>query len=604
MCGIIAARLDGDVAPVLIEGLARLEYRGYDSAGIAVLGSDGALRTVRTIDRVAELDRLARLQPEGVDGTVGLGHTRWATHGGVCEVNAHPHRDCSGAISAVHNGIIENAAALRAELEERGHRFASEVDSEVIPHLVEEALQHGLALGAALEAASSRLIGSWAVVVLDGRDGALAAAAHRSPLVLGRSAAGDLLASDVGAIAGRVDDYRALRDGDIVLIDGRGREPRWLHDGRRVPAPLALPCTIVAEQLELGDYPDHMSKEIDEQPAVAERVLGQLLDGVRHGEPWRTLHLPPFRRVAVVACGTSLHAGIAIGEIFGRLAGVPSTPVIASEAGSTHLEEGTLVLAFSQSGETADVLRAIEHLRAPGNPVLAVTNAPHSSLARAADAVLPCHAGPEIGVAATKTFTAQVLSGACLALAALATQGRLAPERVRDAVEDLRRVPELLAQSLRVTDRFVPGIAANLLDATGFLFLARGAGVVYASEGALKLKELSYRWAEAYPAGELKHGPLALVEARTPVIVLDGEDGRLAGNIAEVAARGGQVIRIGGLGADVPALGGSPAPVDGIDWLGPLEAVVPLQVLAREVALGLGHDVDKPRNLAKSVTVE
>lgn len=602
MCGIIAARLSGAAAPALVEGLARLEYRGYDSAGVALRTAGGGLRVVRTIDRVAQLERL--LHGDAAAGTTGIGHTRWATHGGVTERNAHPHRDCSGELAVVHNGIVENALALRAELEERGHRFASDVDSEVIPHLIEEARQHGLGLADAVGAAASRLEGAWAVVVLDAVDGRVVATAHRSPLVLGRSIDGDLLASDIGAIAGRVEAFRALRSGDVVELDPQGSEPRWTHGGRAVAAPLAMPCTVSSEQLDLGEYPDHMAKEIDEQPAVAERVLAELLPGVADGEPWRSLALPAFHRIAVVACGTSLHAGIAIAEVFGRLAGVPSTAVVASEAASTHLEQQTLVLAFSQSGETADVLGAVELLRAPGNPVLAVTNAPHSTLARAADAVLPCHAGPEIGVAATKTFTAQVLTGTCLALAALGSTGRLPRDRVLAAIEDLRRVPELLAQSLRVADRFVPGIAGGLLDAHGFLFLARGAGVVYAAEGALKLKELSYRWAESYPAGELKHGPLALVEAQTPVIVLDGADARLAGNIAEVGARGGRVIRIGGLGADIPALGGSPAPIDAVDWLGPLESVVPLQVLAREIALGLGHDVDKPRNLAKSVTVE
>ncbi len=597
MCGIVACRAPG-AGGKLVDVLELLEYRGYDSAGVAVGAPGGRARVARTVRRVAALRPLVAAWDGRAD--VGVGHTRWATHGAVTEANAHPHRDCTGRIAVVHNGILDDADAVREELAARGHVLASEVDSEAMSHLVEEELRVDGDLLAAVTRAVAVLRGSWAFAVLDAATGRLVLAAHRSPLVVARSRHGDLAASDVTALAGWAGSFRALDDGDVVEL---APELVWTTRGRRVTPPRAWPLTMRPAASGLDGHADRMSREIAEQPEVAARILDDLLPKVADGSLWHGLGLPAFERVAVLACGTSLHAGIVVGTALAAFGGVPFRPIVASEAAEVVPEARTLTLAMSQSGETADVLSALA--RGDG-PVLALTNSAHSSLGRRADAVIDCAAGPEVGVAATKTFVAQVVAGVCHAVSALVALDRLDPSAARRIVEDMRRIPDLLAQSLAVATEVVPALAASVREASGFLFLARGPGVAYAAEGALKLKELSYRWAEHYPAGELKHGPLALVEARTPVVVVDNDDVRLPASIAEVEARGGRVIRIGGAGATVPALGRSISRplAGGLDRWGPLESVVPLQVLARELALLLGRDVDKPRNLAKSVTVE
>lgn len=603
MCGIIACRTVDAAAPYLLRGLELLEYRGYDSVGVAVLTTESSTAIIRSIHRVEDLaSQVAAWQGQPL-GNVGIGHTRWATHGAVSEANAHPHRDCTARISVVHNGIIENALELRAELIADSHEFASDVDSEVICHLVEQLLESGLDLLDAVQATTSRLRGSWAIVVMDAETGRTVGAANGSPLVHATSAAGSFLASDVSAIVDWIEEFQALRDGDIVEL---ATASVWTSAGIRSEAPTTWLADRSRSLATSAGYPDFMAAEIDEQPEVAARILDELVPGIATGALWRDLELPPFDRVAVVGCGTSLNAGTVVGQAFGRLGGLPFQSLVASETTNATIEAGTLVLAFSQSGETADILRAVDHAQSTGASILSLTNNAHSSLARRSDSIVNCLAGAEIGVAATKTFTAQVVTGVCVALSALVAAGRLGRETAHTLAEDLRHIPDLLAQSISVSKEVVPPLADELLDASGFLFLGRGSGVVYAAEGALKLKELTYRWAEAYPAGELKHGPLALVESGTPVIVIDNDDRRLAGNIAEVEARGGRVLRIGSSGSTIPALGRSiDAPLrGGMDQWGPLESVIPLQVLARELALALGHDVDKPRNLAKSVTVD
>ena len=609
MCGIVAVRTAEHAETYLLPALRRLEYRGYDSAGIAIGTPGGDTVVLRTVDRIDELARLvaehrrdAGLDGQGLGG-IGIGHTRWATHGGVADRNAHPHRDCSGRISIVHNGIIDNADELREELTATGHRFASDVDSEVVSHLVEVELGHGARLVDALERTVARLRGSWALVVLDAYSGRIVATASHSPLVLAQSAEGDFLASDAAALVQWADAYRVIPDGIVVEL---GDRVHWWREGERAAEPPLVPARWRPIDVEVGSHPDYMAKEIEEQPEIAAAVLDALLPRIASGALWDGLGLARFQRVTVIGCGTSLNAGCIVGAAFSGLGGVPHRPTIASETEGSLIEPGSLVLAFSQSGETADVLRAIERIDTARSPLIAITNNPYSSLARAASAVIDCAAGAEIGVAASKTFVAQVVTGVCLAISALVGTGRIAAARATRLAEELRRIPDLLAQSLAVSRLVVPTLVPSLRDASGYLFLGRGAGAVYAAEGALKLKELTYRWAEAYPAGELKHGPLALVEPGTPVVVVDDGDPRLEANIAEVAARGARVIRIGGSGATIPALGRSvavPLP-GGMDRWGPLEAVIPLQVLARELAVALGRDVDKPRNLAKSVTVE
>jgi glutamine---fructose-6-phosphate transaminase (isomerizing) len=605
MCGIVAVRTGEHAERYLLPALRRLEYRGYDSVGIAVAAGDGTTAVLRTVDRIEDLARRVERRVGPELGGVGIGHTRWATHGEVSERNAHPHHDCTGRVSLVHNGIIDNADELRAELHGGGHELTSDVDSEVIAHLVEAGLAEGRDLADAVGRAVARLRGSWAVVVLDARTGGMVAAASRSPLIVASSAHGMLVASDIAAILPWVGEYRVLRDGDLVELSATDPAPRWRRDGADVAAPDPVAAHWRADDISLGDHPDHMAKEIDEQPEVAAAVLDGLLPRVADGSLWGDLGLPAFRRVVMVGCGTSLNAGAVVGAAFGGLGGVPHRAAIASEMDAGLLEPGTLVIAFSQSGETADVLRAVERIDGD-SALLAITNNTHSSLARLAGAVVDCAAGPEIGVAASKTFVAQVITGVGVTLSSLAASGRLDAATTATLAEELRRLPDLLAQSLAVSRLVVPGLVEELHDAGGYLFLGRGPGALYAAEGALKLKELSYRWAEAFPAGELKHGPLALVEPGTPVIVVDDGDPRLEANVAEVAARGARVVRIGGSGATIPALGLSVAePVrGGMDRWGPLESVIPMQVLARELALALGRDVDKPRNLAKSVTVE
>ena len=609
MCGIIAARVADDATPYLLDGLERLEYRGYDSAGIAVRTSTGGTETVRSVSRVGDLRTLVAARSGDPFTGIGIGHTRWATHGAVRETNAHPHADCSGRISVVHNGIIENADLLREQLSAQGHVFVSEVDSEVITHLVERALAVDPDLMLAVQIATAQLEGSWAIVVLDARDGRMVVAADRSPLVVARAARGDFVASDIGAIATWAETFVALRDGDVVEL---GESWTWSSRGEVVAVPFATPSPFAAEALELGDHTDHMAKEIEEQPAVVAEILDRIAGRAVDGSMWRGLGLAPFERVAVVACGTSLNAGQVIATALRGLGGVPTDTVVASEADQAVLTPGTLVVAISQSGETADVLRALDRF-ADRYQVLALTNNLHSSLARRADAVLDCHAGPEIGVAATKTFTAQVVVGVSAMISALVASGRIDRSRALALVGDMQRLPGLLAGAAEASLDRIPLLVSSVRDASGFLFLGRGAGLPFAAEGALKLKELSYRWAEAYPAGELKHGPLALVTDGTPVVVVDNGAHKIQANVAEVRARGGFVITIGGVGADVPALGRDAGRLlsrrtdvtdQGMSLWGPLESVVPLQMLARELALQLGCDVDKPRNLAKSVTVE
>ncbi len=595
MCGIVACHTRDAALDYLVPALERLEYRGYDSAGVAVSASDGSLRLLRSVGKLESLKKVVA----GYDGPMlngtGIGHTRWATHGAVSERNAHPHLSCDGGVAIVHNGIIDNAAALRAKLESGGHQFRSDVDSEVVAHLVEHMLRGGLNLLDAVNQAGRRLSGSWAIAALERVSGRIVVTAHRCPLVVARSRHGDFAASDVAALLQWVDSVQVLRDDDAVEIGG---EWRWAGpDGPRT-APAAVVPGWRPEDVLTGAYQDFMAKEIAEQPAVAARIVGALSDGIADGALWRDLGLAAPERVRILACGTSLHAGMVIGRVLEVAGGVPVHAVVASEAAESIIEPDTMTLAISQSGETADVLQALD--RVDSSAVLAITNTMHSTLARRSDAAVNCNAGPEIGVAATKTFTAQVLTGVALALSGLVYSGRLCSEQARHYLAQLSEVPGQLAAAERVAARILPDLAESLSAAPGFLFIARNGGVPYVAEGALKLQEITYRWAHAYPAGELKHGPIALIEPGTPVIAIDDGDRRLQANLAEVAARGARIIDLGTAGSAVPLLAEHrPAP----PW-GPLESVLGLQHLARSVALALGRDVDKPRNLAKSVTVE
>jgi glucosamine--fructose-6-phosphate aminotransferase (isomerizing) len=599
MCGIVACRVVGEAPSYLFQALDALEYRGYDSVGIAVCTTEGGSISVRSVNRLADLaGRVRTLKRADLTG-VGIGHTRWATNGGISEANAHPHADCSGSIQVVHNGIIENAETLRKELESSGHRFSSEVDSEVIAHLIESSLAAGIDLADALSAAMERCEGASAMVVMHAPTQRILGATRSAPLVVSSSPNGAFFASDVSAIAPWIDSFQVLRAGDIVEL---GAPVIWRRADSAPPDAIAHAWS--GDELGLGGYPDHMGKEIDEQPELAGRVLDRLIVPASSGALWRSLSLPAFDRVAILGCGTSLNAAAVIAAAFRRFGGIPADTIVASEAAQTIVDKRTLLIAISQSGETADLLLALEGPNLTGCPVLAITNNPHSSLARRASAVVECEAGHEVGVAATKTFVAQVLTGVAVAISGLLATDRVDRRMATTALTGLDTLPLLLGRALSISKEIVPGLALEMAHATGTIFLGRESGVAYAAEGALKLKELTYRWAEHYPAGELKHGPLALVESGTPVIVIDTGGSRLAANMMEVRARGARLITIGGAGSVIPVLERSLfRPDDGVHPCGPLESVVPMQVLARELALVLGRDVDKPRNLAKSVTV-
>ena len=596
MCGIVACRSSEPALSFLLPALRRLEYRGYDSAGVSVqTAQDRALVRLRSVGRMSGLtDTVDAYGGPDLNG-VGIGHTRWATHGRVTVDNAHPHEDCLSDVHVVHNGIIENADTLRSELELRGHRFRTEVDSEVVAHLVEEALDAG-SLAGAVEKAVSRLVGSWALAVVRRDDPTVVLTAHRSPLLVAVGPDGTYAASDVTALAGSAEQVQVVENGDLVTLAESGL--LWRRaDGSTTPPDL-LPISVTSTEVDRQGHADFMAKEIAEQAAVSARILGRLVGGVADGGLWRDLGLPAPTRVRFAACGTSLNAARVLGRVLARY-GVPSTAVPASELDGLVDEPGTLVVALSQSGETADVLRALEDGRG-SHPVLALTNSPTSTLARLAEGVVDLGVGPEIGVAASKTFSAQVVAGTAVLLSGLVAAGRVGPEEAQAHLEELCHVPGELRRAHEVATQLCPGLAAQFADAPGFLFVARGAAQPYVEEGALKLKELTYRWTECQPAGELKHGPIALIEDGTPVVVVDDGHPKLAGNIAELRARGAAVITIGGPGSTVPYRAGGPSDAP---W-GPLASVVVLQHLARELALVLGRDVEKPRNLAKSVTVE
>jgi glucosamine--fructose-6-phosphate aminotransferase (isomerizing) len=538
--------------------------------------------------------RLEGSQPPAA--VIGIGHTRWATHGEVTESNAHPLRDCSATIGVVHNGIIENAGPLRLELERQGHQFESAVDTEVVAHLIEQDMKDGRSFTEAVGSATAALRGRFAIAAVRSGADVVLATARGCPLVIGSGPDGYYVASDPAALAGWAQEVRYLRDGDLVEV---GDQLRWLDqfgDPAEVRPVVAKSWT--AADVERGTFSDYMAKEIAEQPAIAQRLLDRLLPDLRSGALWRELNLPPHQHVRFVACGTSYHAALVAARVLRTVAGVPTEVIIASEHADYLSQPGTLTIAVSQSGETADVLAAVELCQ---ESYLALTNTPESTVARGADAVLACDAGPEIGVAATKTFIAQVIAGVGLGLAEATARGALDRAGLATLLGALGELPELLASANERACQHAPVVARRFSGASGWIFMSRGSGVPYAAEGALKLKELTYRWAEALPAGELKHGPIALIEPGVPVVAVQGGGAeKLSCNLAEVRARGGEVITVGPGEHDAISVGG---PQTCPPW-GRLEAVVGLQHLARSLGLILGRDVDKPRNLAKSVTVE
>jgi glucosamine--fructose-6-phosphate aminotransferase (isomerizing) len=610
MCGIVCGIARHDIVPDLLEGLRRLEYRGYDSAGIAVRRDDGRLHRVRALGKVIELSR--RLAAEPVTSHAGIGHTRWATHGAPSEANAHPHIS-RGELAVVHNGIIENHHALREAQRAQGFEFTSQTDTEVIGHQIRHHLDQGADLFDAVRAAAADLEGAFAIGVLSGAEpNRLLAARRGSPLVIGVAPDAVYLASDAAALVPFTQDMVFLHDGDVAEV---GIDTLRIVDasGAAVERPLQR-SSLSAAATERGAYRHYMQKEIFEQPqAIADTLDGRLGESRVLEAAFGTQATAIFDRVRdvrIVACGTSFHAGCVARYWFEALAGIPCQVEIASEFRyrDSVVPADALLVAISQSGETADTLEALREARRRGYAhTLAICNVPESSLTREADLKLMTHAGPEIGVASTKAFTTQ-LTALMLLVIALGRRHRLNATAEADLVDELRRLPAAVQDTL-VLDEPIADLATGFSDKHHALFLGRGVQFPVALEGALKLKEISYIHAEAYAAGELKHGPLALVDADMPVVAVAPNDPlleKLKSNMEEVRARGGSLLVFADEQAGLD--GGSVAlvnvPTDGIRHLTPVLFTVPLQLLAYHVAVIRGTDVDQPRNLAKSVTVE
>ena len=612
MCGIVGYVGERNATEVIVDGLKRLEYRGYDSAGLAVLDGTG-LVIRRSPGRIGNLE--ARLEQEPVAGRIGLGHTRWATHGRPSEANSHPHADCTGDLVVVHNGIIENYATLKERLLAEGHRFRSETDTEVIAHLLEEQLRAGHDLREACRATVAELRGAYAIAALSSAhpDEMVAAKLGGGSVVVGLGRNETYLASDIPALLPYTRDVVILEDGEAARITRAGLELTTL-DGRRVErAPSRIDWD--ATMAQKGGYKHFMLKEIHEQPrAVADTLRGRLLvDGAAVSLP--EAHLDAglanrLERVVIVACGTSYHAGLVGRFMIERLAGLPAEVDIASEFRYRDLvlDHRTLVVAISQSGETADTLGAVKAARARQAPVVAITNVVGSAIAREATGVVYTHAGPEIGVASTKTFTTTIAACYLLALALGEQRGYLSDADARKRAEEILEAPRFIEAALAV-DGDVAALARDLARYPNFLYLGRGLHYPLALEGALKLKEISYIHAEGYAAGEMKHGPIALIDENMPVVALVPRDGtyeRMMGNLQEVRARDGRVIAICHPGDhEASQLADAAVTVPAApDLVAPLVSAVPLQLLAYHVAALRGLDVDQPRNLAKSVTVE
>ena len=617
MCGIVGYVGGERCVEVLMEGLRNLEYRGYDSAGLALAGP-GGLRTAREVGPLNNLaGTVKQSDADFFSMRSGVGHTRWATHGRPTEANAHPHMG-GGApvgpeVAVVHNGIIENHAELRDELKGRGFEFRSETDTEVIAHLLGEKVAAGMPLKEALVSTLERLEGSFAVAVVSAAEPeTVVAARHQSPLVVGLGEGENFLASAVQAMLGYTRRFLFIENGEIVVLTGSSVELATL-DGRPVKRdPFEVDWS--AEAIELGGYEDFMLKEIHEQPAALQATLAGRLDAdgaVDLSE--LDLDFSGIDRIVIVACGTAYHAGLLGKNTLERLARIPVEVAVASEYryGDPVGDEGTLVVAISQSGETTDTLAAIEAARGFGARVLAVTNTQGSLITREADAVLLTKAGPEVGVAATKTFLTQVAALYLLALGIAEVRGGRPIEGLREIGRALRRSPEKVEEGIELLS--APGLMSRAVGvfagARCALFLGRGQSFPVALEGALKLKEISYLPAEGYPAGEMKHGPIALVDEQCPVVAILGEGTlreKTLSNVEETVARGARVISVANQGdAAAERISQSVLPVPRVpEVLSPLVSAVPLQFLAYHVAKARGLNVDKPRNLAKSVTVE
>jgi glutamine---fructose-6-phosphate transaminase (isomerizing) len=604
MCGIIGVTGTGPAVPRLIESLKRLEYRGYDSAGVAAL-VEGRIERRRAKGKIAALEAVLKAEP--LSSTVGIGHTRWATHGAPTTANAHPHK--AGRVTLVHNGIIENFADLKAELEAFGNTFESQTDTEVVAHLLDRALGGGNDPVVAFKSVLDRLTGAYALAVLiEGEDGMILGARRGSPLVVGWGEGEMYLGSDALAVGPFTQTISYLEEGDYVALDRTGAR-MFDVDGEPVERQKVI-VSASAAQVEKGEYRHFMEKEIHEQPDSVQRTLSAYLDFVNGRALKQDVDFKSIARIQIVACGTAFYAAQIGRYAFEKLAGLPCDVEIASEFRyrSPALMPDTLAVAVSQSGETADTLACLTWCKGLGLPTAALVNVHSSSMAREAQYLWPTHAGPEIGVASTKAFTAQVAGLLALAVTAGVARGRISADEEARLVQALFESPRLIAEALQMEDR-MREVAHDLSRATDVLFLGRGAMYPLAMEGALKLKEISYIHAEGYAAGELKHGPIALIDEETPTVALAPLDElfeKTASNLQEVAARGGPVVMIAPLSAPTPH-GTGITRIEAPDChplIAPLVYAIPVQMLAYFTAVHKGTDVDQPRNLAKSVTVE
>jgi len=613
MCGIVGYVGHRNAAQIILDGLQRLEYRGYDSAGLAVV--DGRrLEIRRHPGKIRILEGLVREQP--VSGVVGLGHTRWATHGRPSEANAHPHADCSGRLVVVHNGIIENYLSLKERLIAHGHRFRSETDTEVIAHLIEWEMSAGADVLQATRAALTQVRGAYALAVLDSAqpDRLIATKHGAGAVVIGLGDGEVYLASDIAALLPYTRDVVVLEDDEVAVLARTG-VTLIAADG----APLERRSVRVGwapTMADKGHYPHFMLKEIYEQPRAVRDTLEGRIDSEQGSIAVPEANLDParvrdLRRVVLVACGTSYHAALVGKFMFERMAGLPAEVDVASEFRYRDLILGpdTLVIAISQSGETADTLGAVKAALACRAPVLGITNVVGSALAREASGAFYTQAGPEIGVASSKTFTATVTACYMIALGMGRARGYLSAVDGWKLIDGLLEMPQIMQQAVERVDEPTRQLAPELAGRTSCLYLGRGIHHPVALEGALKLKEISYIHAEGYAGGEMKHGPIALIDKNLPVVALmprDASYDRMIANVEEVRARDGHVIAIchDGDGEVVHRAARVITVPPSTDLLAPLVSAIPLQLLAYHVAVLRGCDVDQPRNLAKSVTVE
>ena len=614
MCGIIGYAGSREAGPQLLEGLQRLEYRGYDSAGIAVLDGDGRLHLKKHVGKLSNL--IAHLEGVYPPGTIGLAHTRWATHGKPSDDNAHPHLDCGGDVAVVHNGIVENYLALREELQAQGHRFASETDTEVLAHLIESHLRDGDDLPAALRRTIERIEGAQAIVVLSRHhpDRLVAArVGNAGGVVVGYGQHERFLASDLPALLPETRTVVFLGNGEIVEL-GREEVRYWDAEGRPIEKePQTVPLDPVAAAK--GVYKHFMLKEITEQPeCVLDTFRGRVLfdppavELSELGLPEETLR--SVQRVVLVAMGTSLHAAMVARHYFETIAGVPAEVDNASEFRYRNALVGpeTLVVSVAQSGETVDTLEAMHEVQRHGSPQITICNTPGAQSTRIADGTVYTRCGPEIGVASSKTLTASIVALYLLACHLGHVRGRLDDAKLAELMEPLAHLPDLMGRVLQ-NEPAIEELAHDFFRYHHFLFLGRGLQYPIALEGALKLKELSYLHAEGYPAGEMKHGPIALIDETMPTVAIAVRDGlreKMRSNIEQVKARDGTVIAVINEGdRELAAKADRVIEVpETSPFLLPLLTVLPLQLLAYHIAVRRGCDVDQPRNLAKTVTVE